>query len=150
MVWLLAWCLLVLGLVFLARSAEATEFIRRWIKRRADEGRAVCPDLWALVPVGSEPKRMCMISRFFDSLLSCAPCVAAWSAIPAAALVVGLYLLRDSPWFVVMLAASCPFGAVGLMYGFTLLSPSQAMAAALAGLSRLKGKKDAEGKTQAG
>jgi len=147
MVWLVAWCLLVLGLVFLARSAEATEFIRGWIKARAERGRP-----WT--PSTTTPASECgghRIARFLDALLSCAPCTAAWSAIPAAALVVGLYLLRDSPWFVVMLAASCPFGAVGLMYGFTLISPSQAMAAALAGLSRLKGKKDAEGKTtQAG
>jgi hypothetical protein len=135
MVWLFSWCLLVLGLVFLARSAEATEFIRSWIKRRADVGR--------------DPTSTCfnLGSRMLDSLLECGPCVAAHSAIPAGALVVALYLLRDTPWFVVMLALSCPVGAVGLMYGFTLLSPSQAMAAALAGLGRLKGKKDAEGKT---
>jgi hypothetical protein len=138
MVWLLAWCLLVLGLVFLARSAEATEFIRRAIRRRAEIGR--------------DPTSTCynIFSRLLDRMLECAPCVGAHSGVLAGATVWGLYLLRDSPWFVVMLAASCPFGAVGLMYGFTLLSPSQAMAAALAGLSRLKGKKDAEGKTQAG
>jgi hypothetical protein len=139
MVWLVAWCLIVLGLVFLARSAEATEFIRKAIRRRAEIGR--------------DPTSTCynIFSRMLDRLLECAPCVAAYSAFPAGAIVVALYLLRDSPWFVVMLALSCPFGAVGLMYGFTLISPSQAMAAALAGISRLKGKKDAEGKTtQAG
>jgi hypothetical protein len=66
----------------------------------------------------------------------------------AGGMVWGIYLLRDTPWFVPMLAPAGAVGAVGLMYGFTLLSPSQAMAAALAGLGRLgKGKKDAEGKT---
>jgi len=145
MVWLAAWCLIVLGFVFLARSAEATEWLRTAIKIRA--GWARTDAALASETVGRKLRAKMPISRFLDALLSCAPCVAAWSAIPALALVVGLYLLRDSPWFVVMLALSCPFGAVGLMYGFTLLSPSQAMAAALAGISRLKGKKDAEGKT---
>ena len=135
MVWLVAWGLLVLGLVFLTRDAEATEWIRKAIRRRAEAGRSF------------SPRRM-PISRFLDAWLSCGPCVAAWQAFPAGAAVYGLYFLRDTPWFVLMLALAAPVAAVGIMYGFTLLSPSQAMAAALAGLGRLgKGKKDAEGKT---
>jgi hypothetical protein len=133
MVWLVAWCLLVLGLVFLARDAEATGWIRRIIRQRAEVGRSSHGNL---------------ASRFLDAWLSCSPCIAAWMSFMAGGMVWGLYLLRDTPWFVPMLAPAGAVGAVGLMYGFTLLSPSQAMAAALAGLGRLgKGKKDAEGKT---
>ena len=135
MVWLVAWGLLVLGLVFLTRDAEATEWIRRIIRRRAEAGRE-----------GGFKRNS--VSRLLDAWLSCAPCVSSWQSIPAGAAVYGLYLLRDGPWFVPMLALAAPVAAVGVMYGFTLLSPSQAMAAALAGLGRLgKGKKDAEGKT---
>jgi len=130
-IWLVAWCLLTLGFVFLARDAEATGFVRRCIARRAEEGRLSTSTCYNFV------------SRFLDALLACAPCTAAWSSILAAAVVAGLYYLADSPWIVAMLVVACPVGAVGLLYGFTLLSPSQAMAAALAGLGRLKGKADA-------
>jgi hypothetical protein len=130
MVWLVAWCLLVLGLVFLARDAEITDPFRAWLASKLETAR---------------PSK---VALFVVRMLDCAPCTSAWCSLPAGAAVVGLYLLRDTPWFLPMLAVACPVGAVGLMYGFTIVSPAQAMAAALAGLGRLgKGKKDAEGKT---
>ena len=131
--------LMTLGFVFLARDAEATGWLRKAIKRRAEEGRS--------------PTSACynIFSRFLDSMLECSPCVSAYASMLAVATYWAIGQVNEIASGAIILLVIGPVGAVGLLYGFTLLSPSQAMAAALAGLGRLgKGKADAAKKDTTG
>lgn len=122
----------VLGLVFLAREAQATAWLRRAIKRRAVFGQPVTEDSKVIVP-SSNP-----ISRFLDAMLDCAPCVSAWMAPPAIGLVYLVNALDTIPAALCIVFVVGPLASVGLLYGLTLLSPAQSMAMLVNAASRSK------------
>lgn len=126
------WALLTCGFVFLARDAEATERPRAAIKHRADAARLPEKDR----PQAGRVARVAgILARFIDAMLDCAPCVAAWSAVVAELAIDGLSCLR-SPWREVgTLVIGYPVAGVGLLYGMTLLSPTQAIARLIAARS---------------
>jgi len=113
--------LLTLGLCFLARDAEATEFLRLTVKARAELGRK-SKGHW--------------LARFLDKMLDCAPCVAAWASAPAIGLSYLVTILNEWPAAFLILLVIGPVCATGLLYGLTLLSPSQELARAAALLKR--------------
>lgn len=129
MAWLASAALLVLGFVFLAREAEITEPLRIRLKIRATLGR------------GRRPVRY-PVARFLDAMLDCSPCVSAWASGPSVALLWLIQRLGDIAGGVVILFVACPVGAVGLLYGLTLVSPMQAVAV----LGGLLVKKDGKAK----
>ena len=141
--WILAAALLTLGFVFLAREAEATEFVRKEIRRRAVIGRtyhAVEED--GVCEVDGRKHR---IARFLDAMLDCSPCVSAYASMPALATVWIIGQVNEiAAGFIILLVAG-PVGSIGLLYAFTLLSPTQAMSAALAGLAKFKSKNGGPG-----
>jgi len=113
--------LLTLGFCFLARDAEATEFLRLTVKARAELGRK-SKGHW--------------LARFLDKMLDCAPCVAAWASAPAIGLSYLVTILNEWPAAFLILLVIGPVCATGLLYGLTLLSPSQELARAAALLKR--------------
>ena len=136
--------LLVLGLVFLMRDAEATEWLRKAIKTRADWARTDAA--LASETVGRKLRAKMPISRFLDALLSCAPCVAAWAAPPAAGLVYAVGQMNETAAALVFAFVLWPIASVGLLYAITILSPTQMVAMLLGAASRSKkqeAKKDA-------
>lgn len=132
--WILAAALLTLGFVFLAREAEATEFVRKEIKRRAVIGRS-----------HDRTDGNHHLARFLDAMLDCSPCVSAWASMPALVVVWAIGQVNEiAAGFIILLVAG-PVGSIGLLYAFTLLSPTQAMSAALAGLAKFKSKNGGPG-----
>ena len=120
--------LLVLGLVFLMRDAEATEWIRKSIKIRAVHGRAYAENSTAIDGpdgVSEVDGRLHRIARFIDALLSCSPCCAAWAAPPAIGMVYALGAMSEVPAALCMVFVIGPVAAVGLLHALTLLSPAQ-------------------------
>ena len=150
--------LLVLGLVFLMRDAEATDWLRRIIKARADDGRnniqadkerlirmaGVLAIGVAAVPSLLGPGSRHRVARFLDALLSCAPCCAAWAAPPAAGLTYAVGQMNETAAALMFAFVLWPIASVGLLYAFTILSPTQMVAMLLGASSRSRKKGEAK------
>jgi hypothetical protein len=142
--WLVVIALLTLGFVFLAREAEATAGVRKAIKGRAAE-RTLEGERTPATTARPLDRSMSLVARFLDALLECSPCVSAWASMPALALYWTIGQLNDVAAAVVILLVVGPVCSVGLLYLLTLLSPTQAMGAALVGLARFKKIDEKEG-----